>query len=515
MPPSRPFRHLLPGERRLWRAYPTRSLVDLRTGSEEHDDPARGHLWGRERTVRAPVIAALLLGALQGAPGHTPGVRLAGARIAGRLDLSDGVLGSALQLHGCALSDTLALADSTTKGIRLWDCRLHRFNADRVAVNGDLVLRGSTVEEGVHLADAQITGLVRISRARIAAPRGSTMAAEEGREHLRPAEGRMEWALWAGGLTVHGGFFADHLRAEGGLRFPGARLRGGLYLQHAAVTALGPYAIQASHLESELMELSRGFTAEGSIRLRGARIAGVLSLDGARLSAPGRVLHLSHSQVKELILTPESVSGDINLNYTHFGVLLDHPRAYPAAVELNGTTYASLRGEAWTPALRRAWIAPARREGYRPQPYEQLAAWYRSTGNEPEARRVLLAKQRMRHRTLNAVGRVWGALLDAAVGYGYRPWLAALWAVLLLAAGTAVFHHHPPAQIALDEERTFAPFVYTLDLLVPVSVFEERGAWEPVGWTRWLAWGMVGAGWVLATALITGATRVLRPGASG
>ena len=37
------------------------------------------------------------------------------------------------------------------------------------------------------------------------------------------------------------------------------------------------------------------------------------------------------------------------------------------------------------------------------------------------------------------------------------------------------------------------------------------GTWDPTGWTRWLAWTLVVSGWVLATALIAGAARVLRP----
>jgi hypothetical protein len=97
------------------------------------------------------------------------------------------------------------------------------------------------------------------------------------------------------------------------------------------------------------------------------------------------------------------------------------------------------------------------------------------------------------------------------VGYGYRSWLAGLWAALLLAAGTAIFTSVPPVQVDPDEVRTFNPFVYCLDLLVPVSVFEVRGAYEPAGWTAWVAWTLVVSGWVLATALIAGATRVLRP----
>lgn len=35
-------------------------------------------------------------------------------------------------------------------------------------------------------------------------------------------------------------------------------------------------------------------------------------------------------------------------------------------------------------------------------------------------------------------------VLDATVGYGYRPWLAAIWLALLLAVGTTVYAINQP-----------------------------------------------------------------------
>ena len=177
-------------------------------------------------------------------------------------------------------------------------------------------------------------------------------------------------------------------------------------------------------------------------------------------------------------------------------------------MRLNGLTYESLRGPA-TLADRLSWL---RRDPGTTSPsrLEQLAAYYRRIGHEPDARRVLLARQRARRRTLRVPGRLWGRLLDGLVGYGYRPWLAGLWAALLLATGTAIFTQWPPHQIGLDESRHFNAFVYTLDLLVPVSVFEQRGAGSRPD-DPWLANSLIAAGSILATALIAGASRLLRP----
>ncbi|MEU4696433.1 hypothetical protein [Nonomuraea dietziae] len=503
------MRRLSPAERRLWRAFPTGAWVDLREGDKELDDPAQAGRWGREREVRAEVIAALLLGAVERTPGQVPGVRLAGARVTGVLDLSDAAIDATLYLLNCHLAETVDLTDATTRGVRLRGCELARFRGSRMRVDGLFELDGSTVRAGVRLDNARVEGQCRLSRAVLTAPPRRTTTSESAFGDVREPEGNAgntmhEWALWAGGLSVGGGTFLRGLRADGALRLIGGDFPGGLYLEGAHVGA-----VNADFVTAGTVELSRGFTAEGTVRMRGARIDGVLSLHHASVRAEGRALHLSHMQADEVIMRPDEVVGEVNLGYSRFGVLLDAPDAYPGQVQLNGLSYETLRGE-WTVAERLDWL---RRDpdGYRPQPYEQLASWYRRIGHEPDARRVLLAKQRERRGTLRAPGRAWGRLLDLMVGYGYRSWLAGLWAALLLAAGTAIFTRVPPVQVDPDEMRTFTPFVYCLDLLVPVSVFEVRGAYEPAGWTAWVAWTLVVSGWVLATALIAGATRVLRP----
>ncbi|MFF5207261.1 pentapeptide repeat-containing protein [Streptosporangium sp. NPDC000396] len=516
---TRPFRRLSPAERQVWDAYPAGAWVDLRTGDADVDDPANGADWGPERTVRAEVIAALLLGAREPEPGKTAGLRLAGAHVTGKLDLSDATLTGKLHLLNCYLPEAVSLADTTASGVRFRGCEMERVRAPRCTFNGLLELDGSTVRSGIRLDNAQVTGQLRFSKCHLSAPGEQSRATESWLEDVRrPLDARdmrergldqHQWALWAGGLTVNGGAFIRDTHVTGGLRIIGAKFHDGIYLQRSVITATGPYAVQADFMESGAAEFSAGFTATGTIRMRGARINGVLSFDQAVLSAPDRALHLTHMQVNELILRPASLEGEVSLAYSRIELIMDQPSAYPGRVHLNGLVYETLRGD-WTVAERLSWVSRDP-DGYRPQPYEQLAAWFRRIGHEPDARRVLLAKQRRRRRTLKPTGRFWGRLLDLAVGYGYRPWLAGLWTAVLLTAGTVVFDAVPPTKIDPDEVRVFQPFVYTLDLLVPVSVFEQRGAWEPVGWTQWLAWVLVASGWILATALIAGAARVLRP----
>jgi len=100
---------------------------------------------------------------------------------------------------------------------------------------------------------------------------------------------------------------------------------------------------------------------------------------------------------------------------------------------------------------------------------------------------------------LTTLSRIAGRLLDATVGYGYRPWLAAIWLAILLTAGTAVYAVHHPHQLTGGPVPPVNAFTYTLDLLVPVGAFVLRDAYASNRPPQWLADALIAAGWILAT----------------
>ena len=148
-------------------------------------------------------------------------------------------------------------------------------------------------------------------------------------------------------------------------------------------------------------------------------------------------------------------------------------------------------------------------DGFQPQPYEQLASWYRSIGHDQDARRVLLTKQRKRRAGLRPAARFWGAVQDGLVGYGYRPWLAGLWLLGLLTCGTAYFSANHPQPATPHQDIGFNAFGYTLDLILPVVNLGQQSSWNPQGAGQAIAYALIIGGWVLATALVAGITRVL------
>lgn len=486
-------------ERKVWDAFPTGQRVELAPFKAAPGRPAGanapsdGDTWGPERTVRAQVIASLLLGAREAGTGSVPAVRLTGARITGPLQILGGTIEHELVLHGCHLDEPILFTGTTIRTLRVIDCRLPGFSAGGLRVAGHLSLSGSCVTGAVRVARAQFEGGLWLGGTKV-------VAGEDD-----------EYAFYADAMVVDSGMYMRNGDFTGGVRMFGARLNGGFSLENTKLRNPGKHALVADGLVVEdSMRCTGDFLALGCVRLRGARINGLLAIRGViRSPDTPYALHASHMEVRELYLKPaEPIDGIVTLAHSTLNTLEDDPGTWPDKLRLNGLSYERLRGSGVSRRIE--WISRDP-EGFRPQPYEQLAAWYRRDGNDALARRTQLAKLRGRRATEGAGGRFWSRLLDLTVGYGYRPWLAAVWFAVLLLIGTAAFGLNPPRPLKPDESPGFDSFAYTFDLLLPLSTFGQREQFDPAGWTQGLAYALIISGWILATALIAGATRVLRP----
>lgn len=493
--------------------------MDLRTSSPQDDRVAEGGQWGPGRTVRAAVIAALLLGANPEQPGSVACLRLAGARISGRLNLAGAQIDHALWLKDCWFEESVDFLGASTRTLVITGCQVPGIEADSVRIEGILDLRRSVVDSldfspfnhmstALSLSDAHVTGGLLLNGAKISAPGG--------------------WAVAAGGLVMEGGIFCqDGFVARGQVRLLGAQLPGGLFMRGAHLLSPGPpgVVLALDNAVASTLDFSDGFTANGTVQLRGARVSGDLTFEGAVLNGPpessGPSLAALQMQAVDFDLTlARPPSGPVDLRGAQVSSLHDNEHSWPNVVELDGFGYGSVKagetGARHEPVRQRdavarrvAWIR--RSPGYSPQPYEQLAGWYRTIGHDDDARRVLLAKQRDRRRGLSLPARAWGHLLDATVGYGYRPWLAGVWLLILTLLGALAFDTHSPTPVKPGEGAPFQPLVYTLDLLIPIGGLGQRTAWY---WSndslQWLAYLLISFGWVLTTAVIAGVTRSLQ-----
>lgn len=487
--------------------------MDLRTGVPEDDRVAEGGRWGPGRTVRAAVIVALLQGANTAQPGAVASLRLAGARISGRFNLAGAQIPHALWLEDRWFEEGMDLSGASAQSIAIVGSRVPGVEAGLIRIEGRLDLRRSRLESGsaspfhrrvtaLSLINAHVSGVVNLN--------GAEITASE------------EWSVSAGGLVAEGGLYCqDGFVAHGEVRLMGAQLPGGLHMRGALLDRPGQrgVAIALDNAVASTLDFSDGFVANGTVRLRGARISDNLTFEGAVLNGPpngrGPSLVAPLMQAVDFDFTlARPPSGVVDLRGAQVSHLHDSEHSWPDVIKLDGFVYGSIKvdeagGRRDSVAHRVAWIR--RSPSYSPQPYEQLASWYRKAGHDDDARRVLLAKQRHRRQILPSAARLWGHLLDVTVGYGYRPWLAGVWLLALTLLGTLSFGTHSPHPVQRGQGAPFQPLVYTLDLLIPIGGLGQRTAWY---WSnvslQWLAYLLIAFGWVLTTAVIAGITRTLQ-----
>ncbi|WP_170246874.1 hypothetical protein, partial [Nonomuraea zeae] len=385
-------------------------------------------------------------------------------------------------------------------------------------VSGPLTLRGSRVrnpggicvrggglnaEGGLFLSLVEADGQVRLDSAAIGRALNLDGAA------LRNPGGVV---LAADGLVVDGALHArGGLSSEGEISLLDAAVSGPAHFEGARLANPGGVALAASGITvGKALKLCEGFSAQGRIRLSNAQVGSRLCFDDATLDNAGDVaLRAWRLETRELAMrTAGPIRGTVDLRHARIGALRDSPDAWPDAMRMDQLVYEVL--EPMLPAAGRLGWLRRDSDGYLPNAYEQLAGMYRRLGSDADARETMLAGQRQRRATLPWYARFWGHLQDATVGYGFRPLRAAGWLLALLALGTVVFALAAPPPLKPGEAPGFNPLVYTLDLLLPIIDFGQEKAFNPAGGAQWLAYGLIAAGWVLATTIAAGLTRSLR-----
>lgn len=497
---------LTPAEHRIWQAFTLGEGVDFRDSPD--DDPRAGGSWGPERTVRGEVLRALLLDGPT-RDGEIAGMKLAGARITGRLDLRYGTVEHPVRLRSCHFDETPNFYGAQVRALVLSDSVLPGLRASTLRVELVLRITCCRITGPVRLAGAQIAGAFFANGAELGTP-PATPAPPSPDEPPAPDPAVGEEAVLQLNHAVIGtDVWAVGLVAHGQIRLNGATVGGQVNLDDAELSAPGEIALHAETLSVGTDLRAKRLRVHGTLNLSGARIPRHVNLAYARLSQPGgSALRASSCVVGELWLREAApIQGTVNLRRSQLDLLHVPPEVCPGQVKLDGLAYQRLAPH--LPAEQRLPLLERDLGGYLPHSYEQLAAAYRTAGDEAAARTVQLAKLRRHRRTLPPYARIWGHLQDVTVGYGFRPMRAAGWLCVLLLTGALAFGLHHPRPLKSDEAPDFNPVFYTLDLLLPIIGFGQESAFAPDGGHQWLSYLLVATGWVLVTTVAAGITRSL------
>ncbi|NEC90083.1 hypothetical protein [Streptomyces sp. SID12501] len=453
-------------------------------------------------------------------PGTGSAIRYEGLCVTGVLDLSHCRLDGAVALVDCVFEEHVELTRLVVPALDLSGSTLPSLGADSIVLDGELRLSGARLGAGGderqplfgpgetggaraprRIQEGSTAGVVQLADAQI----GGNLVVEQ----LTVADGGA-WSLLAPRLSVGGSVHARGLKASGSL-----------YLRDARVTyAVNLHAAEVGGIDATGLVCSGGFYADwgfrstGQVLLRAADIGGVVTFHDSVLTGPAGSLLLSRLRVPRLRLDlREPPAGPVVLQDATVDVLVDSAETWPAAGELflEGFTYKRLESAQQVDVRSRiGWITRDAHIGA--SSFEQLAKAYESGGDERAARTVRHARERQLRRHDRLTGRAWGVVQDMLFGYGYAPRRALVWLLSLAAAGSLWFAHHQPRPVGGNGQRAWDPVLYSLDLLIPVASLGYRGNWDPVGVDKAVAVVLVVSGWVLATAVIAGARRVLGRG---
>ncbi|UNO42611.1 oxidoreductase [Streptomyces sp. MST-110588] len=512
----------------MWQAFRNGSTCRLHSGDAARDDPHGRYPWGPERSVRARVVALLLLESPPAQPGRVSALKLTGAYITDTLDLAGGTVKPFVELRDCRFEKEVLLPESRFTTLRIVGCAVPRLEAARLHTEGDLHLPRCVVRSGIRLTDAHIgtdlllnqTVVHKDRQGRSVMADGLTVAQDLQAEMLESyGEVSLRGATVGVSLSLRGSRLSNPYGRRA-LNAPQLTVERTLYLTAAGLASspfstvgagTPPYGI--GHTPTRGTRMQR-FECEGGMRLDDGRFGDAVDLEQARFLMEGdQELSLRRIQTPELrFLCERPQQGRVILSGARVVNLVDKAASWPGlgGLWMAGFSYETLIPRGHFPLARRLeWVAAATPE-YAPEPYEMLAASMRRSGEDSDAREALLAKQRRRRETLPLAAKAWGILQDWTVAYGYRPGRAAVWMAVLWALGTVYFSQSPPRAVNAGEAQPWNPYLYVLDLLLPVIDLHQETSWKPGGAAQWVAAIMILAGWVLATTVAAGASRLLR-----
>jgi len=462
-----------------------------------------------------------------------------------------------VRLPGATIGDQIDCADGTF------------INKDADALSAD----GINVKGSVFLRDGfKAEGEVRLLGATI----GGILTCRDGTFINKDAD-----ALNADRINVKGSvFLRDGFKAEGAVRLLGATIGGDLACSDGTFINKDANALSADRINVKgSVFLRDGFRAEGEVRLLGATIGGILTCrDGTFINKDADALNADRINVKGSVFLRDGFKAEgkvslvaatideyfiwtgvtapsyvkLDLRSASVGTLWDDSHSWPEKgnLWLHGLVYEKIDDRAPRDAERRIEWLHRQGDQFLPQPYEQLAEVFRKSGQEEDAKKILIQKNKDRARftELNFFEKLKHYSLGLSIGYGYRPWRAFLWILGFLALGWLFFESGYRAEIMRrtnelpylsresargnrmsDDYPKFNSFIYSLDTFVPLVDLRHASYWIadanlkgqlrisqrfglPISgkWIRYYMWVHIIAGWIFTTLFIGGLSGLIR-----
>ena len=480
-------------------------------------------------------------------------LRIRRSDVQGSIFLIDATVSQSVRLSGSTIAgdDGLALiADRLKVGGNVFLNRFstkskHRGEVEAFSAAGEVRLLGARIDGQLNCSGGRFKNPGEIALSASSAQIGGNMFLNDGFKaagQVRLLSTRIggqlncsgsrfknpgKTALKASSARVSGSvFLRDGFRATGEVRLLSARIGGQLNCSDGRFKNPRRVALSASSSDiSRSVFLRDGFHSTGAVRLVGTKIGGRLNCRSGRFDNPGRTaLDLQEVRMTSLVLRGPGLqmAGDVHLFGAKTSTLADDPVALEgqsASLNLDGFVYERFAPSSPQDVSTRLQWLERQPEGYHPQPFDQLTAVFRRSGQDQEARDVLIAKRRKRRGTFQGrPSKGWDAFLDWSVRYGWQPWrpLVGGSAFFLIVMGFVSAAQAAGLVVSLSEEASaYNSFIHTLDVFLPIVDLSVESRWmidtsnnDSFAWlVTWLLWALKLVGWgtvTLALAALTG-----------
>jgi hypothetical protein len=488
---------------------------------------------------QVPIFVAAFLPELSMRGSKVPGLIADRMEVAGGVNFGDGFTASdEIRLPGASIGGNL-----DCNGASFRSRNRSSLTADNMKIKGSVSLSRRFRSRGeIRLPGAFVGGNLTFTGARIA--------------------NKLNRSISADGIVVKGSVFFDGLFISiGEVRLLGGDIGGALHCSGGRFLNKQQRAISADRLVVRgSVYLDNKFLTKGMVYFLGADIGGDFYFNGGLFqNIDGKAISAGGMKVERgLFLRGATVEGIIDLATARAGTLVDEAECSSSRrLILDGFQYERIVGT--TDVTKRiAWLRSQRldhlKAEFKPQPWEHLIKVLREMGHSHEATEVAIAKQ----EALRAAGkftnfrRVLHFIYGKLAGYGYRPMrtvgsMAIVWLIasFLYWIGADQYAAIGPANPVItseklypeagvicghgneegkrrwtecpgvpDEYSTFQPFIYSLDLILPLVDLQQESDWAPIaeGPTgqdlvagvilRWLMWFEILFGWIASLTLV-------------
>jgi len=324
-------------------------------------------------------------------------------------------------------------------------------------------------------------------------------------------------------------FLCNNFHAEGQVNLLGAEIGGqincitGQFINPDGIA----FAAESAKIGGSLLLCGRNFRGEKrkeTLPEDNLRIEGKVLLNGIEVTKS--LLWCKVNSVEKVVL---------DLQHATVGSLWDEKESWPkkGKLLLHGFVYNEISDKAPRDSkTRKEWLC--KQSKFMPQPYEQLAKVLKESGDESNAKGILIAKENAKFKEMKWRRWLPHALYGLLVGYGYRPWRAFWFGLLVVVVGGVLFgagfqkDSMNPTKDS-DNYPEFHAIIYSLDVFLPAIDLHQANYWLPdatkhfnldisekvsvpiTGKTlSYYFWFEIVAGWVLTTLLVVSLTGLIR-----